>query len=141
MPRNRTAVTRYVSFLDSSRQPLLLRLAHDQEVLKEEAPEVLEDGQCLRFLFVRGPADRPVHLIRQDRLPDGSAIWVRYDPEVDEPCGWVQGGGEVPEGTRKGWQAMNTWPWWGQLLFLLGFYVVLFLAQTLVDWLREPARK
>ena len=80
------AITRYVSYLDDSEQPTRLRLAPDQEVVGEEAPEPVSEGRFLRFLFVRGPADQPIRLTKEERLPDGSVVWVRYIPDVDEPC-------------------------------------------------------
>ena len=86
MLQNETAVTRYVSFLDNPRQPLQLRLGPDQEIVAEEEPAGNADGQLQRFFFVRGPANRPICLIRRERLPDGTSIWVRYAPDLDEPC-------------------------------------------------------
>ena len=84
--QNDSLVTRFVSFRDDPTSPVRLRLGPDQEVLTEEPPESDEDGQLLRFLFVRGPVSRPIHLIREERLPDGTTILVRYAPELDEPC-------------------------------------------------------
>jgi len=85
MQPNNATVTRYVSFFDDAQRPLRLRLAPDQEVVGEEEPEPVADGRFLRSLFVRGPLNRPIHLLRQELLPDGSVIWVRYNPETDLP--------------------------------------------------------
>lgn len=79
-------VTRYVSFLDEPGSPFSLRLAPDQELLGEEEPAPRGDGGCRRFVFVRSPANRPISLVRQERMPDGTPLLVRYDPELDVPC-------------------------------------------------------
>lgn len=83
---NNSLTTRFVSFLDNPDAPVRVTLTPDQEILEEERPEHNEDGQLLRFLFVRSPVSRPIILIREERLPDGSTILVRYAPEIDEPC-------------------------------------------------------
>jgi hypothetical protein len=86
MVQSECRATRFVSFVDHPERPVRLSLGEDQEVLQEEQPEHDEDGQLLRFLFVRGPISRPILLIREEQLPDGSKILVRYAPEIDEPC-------------------------------------------------------
>jgi hypothetical protein len=86
MAQQECLATRFVSFVDSSETPVRLSLTEDQEILQEERPEHSDDGQLLRFLFVRGPVSRPITLIREEHLPDGSTILVRYAPEIDEPC-------------------------------------------------------
>jgi hypothetical protein len=86
MLQNELSVTRFVSFRDSRSHPLQLCLAPDQEIVTEEDPADEDGGECQRFLFVRGPANRPISLIREERLSDGTPILVRYSPDVDEPC-------------------------------------------------------
>jgi len=86
MTKNDTLVTRFVSFADNPEAPAKLHLLPDQEVIQEEQPEVSGDGQVLRFLYVRSPSSRPIHYMREERLPDGTTILVRYTPELDEPC-------------------------------------------------------
>jgi hypothetical protein len=79
-------VTRFVSYVDDLRVPLRLSLSPDQEVVAQDEPVASGANRVRRFLFVRGPANRPIHLVRQERLTEGSLMWVRYTPEVDEPC-------------------------------------------------------
>lgn len=86
MTKHDVSVTRFVSFLDHPDAPVQLKLELDQEVIQEERPEAAENGQVLRFLFVRGPAHRPIHYLREEQLPDGSTILVRYRADVDVPC-------------------------------------------------------
>jgi hypothetical protein len=86
MIKHDSLVTRFVSFPDNPESPAKLHLLPDQEVVQEEQPEAAGEGQVLRFLYVRGPSNRPIHYIREERLPDGTVILVRYTPELDEPC-------------------------------------------------------
>lgn len=79
-------VTRFVSYEDDLRVPLHLSLSADQEVVAQDQPVPSGANRVRRFLFVRGPANRPIHLLRQERLAEGALMWVRHAPEVDEPC-------------------------------------------------------
>lgn len=86
MVKHATFATRFVSFMDEPAAPARLSLGADQEVVGEDPPSQLSSGGLQRFVYVRGPLQQPVHVIRSERLPDGTTIEVRYEPELDEVC-------------------------------------------------------
>jgi hypothetical protein len=81
-----TFATRFISFVDDPQAPAEVRLSEDQEIVAEDPPAIANSGAMQRFMYVRGPLHLPVHVIRRERLPDGEAVDVRYEPELDVIC-------------------------------------------------------
>jgi hypothetical protein len=81
-----TFVTRFVSFMDDLGHPAELRLSAVQSLEKEDPPSLLPDGRIQRYIYIRGPVDAPIALVRNERLPDGTVVPVRYVPDVDLAC-------------------------------------------------------
>lgn len=86
MVKTATFATRFISFVDDPHAPAELRLSEDQEVVAEDPPSLLTAGGLQRFAYVRGPLCQPIHVIRRERLPDGSPVDVRYEPDLDVVC-------------------------------------------------------
>ncbi|MCZ7645613.1 MAG: hypothetical protein M5U26_10060 [Planctomycetota bacterium] len=87
MVHHATYGTRLVSFQDDPSHPAQVWLGEQQEVLREERPTPAGAGRFQRFLYVHGPMNVPVRLIRRERLGDGSEILVRYEPDLEVLCG------------------------------------------------------
>lgn len=92
MVKTATFATRFISFSDDPQAPAELQLGEDQEVVAEDSPSLLNAGGLQRYVYVRGPLNEPVHVIRRERLQDGSVISVRYEPELDVICANVTRG-------------------------------------------------
>ncbi|MBI3832401.1 MAG: hypothetical protein HY291_22950 [Planctomycetes bacterium] len=81
-----TFATRFISFGDDPQAPAEVKLSEDQEIVAEDPPAIAGSGSMQRFMYVRGPLHQPIYVIRRERLPDGSALDVRYEPELDVIC-------------------------------------------------------
>lgn len=92
MVKTATFATRFISFVDDPHAPAEILLSENQEVVAEDSPSLMNAGGLQRFMYVRGPLSQPVHIVRRERLPDGSMVSVRYEPDLDLICANVTHG-------------------------------------------------